>query len=118
MSFDGLLYMMGMPMLVITLGLLVLNFAIFAAHGMTTAALIWNYVRYIIATFLLPPLTAILILWLDKRPIKPMIKGIVCYPLFLGSWIAINIKALIKPDTTWTKIEHTRSVKVNELSNQ
>ena len=118
MNFDGLLYLMGMPMLIITLGLLVVNFAIYAGDGMTTSALLWNYARYIGATFLLPPLTAILIMWLDKRPIKPMIKGIVCYPLFLGSWILINIKALIKPDTTWTKIEHVRSVKVNELSNQ
>ena len=117
MNFDGLLYLMGMPMLIITLGLLVVNFAIYAGNGMTTAALLWNYARYIGATFLLPPLTAILIMWLDKRPIKPMLKGILCYPLFLGSWILINIKALIKPDTTWTKIEHTRSVKVNELSN-
>ena len=117
MNFDGFLYLMGMPMLIITLGLLVVNFVIYAGNGMTTAALIWNYARYIGATFLLPPLTAILIMWLDKRPIKPMLKGILCYPLFLGSWILINIKALIKPDTTWTKIEHTRSVKVNELSN-
>ena len=118
MNFDGLLYLMGMPMLIITLGLLVVNFAIYAGNGMTTAALIWNYARYLGATFLLPPLTAILIMWLDKRPIKPMLKGILCYPLFLGSWILINIKALIKPDTTWTKIEHTRSVKVSELDNK
>ena len=118
MNFDGLLYLMGMPMLVITLALLIINLAIYAANGMTTTALIWNYIKYLIATFLMPPLTAIFILWLDKRPIKPMLKGIICYPLFLGSWILINIKALIKPDTTWTKIEHTRSVKVNELDNK
>jgi len=52
---------------------------------------------------------------LDKRPVKPMIKGLICFPLFMGSWILINIKALIKPDTTWKKIEHVRSVKANEL---
>ena len=54
---------------------------------------------------------------IEHKEVKPMAKGLLCYPLFLGSWILINIKALIKPDTTWTKIEHTRSVKVNELSN-
>ena len=53
---------------------------------------------------------------LDKRKIKPMLKGLLCYPLFLGSWILINIKALIKPNTTWEKIDHVRSVKVKELS--
>lgn len=117
MNFDGLLYLMGIPMLIITLGLLVINLIIYMASGMTTAAFIWNCLKYLGATFLLPPLTAILIMWLDKRPIRPMIKGILCYPLFLGSWILINIKALIKPDTTWDKIEHTRSVKAEELDN-
>ena len=52
---------------------------------------------------------------LEKRPIKPMIKGLICYPIFMGSWIVINIKALIKPNTTWEKIEHVGSVKVKEL---
>ena len=117
MNFDGFLYLMGMPMLIITFLLLFVNFVIYFGNGMTTFELIWNIAKYIGATFLLPPLTAMLVMLLDKRPIKPMIKGIICYPLFLGSWILINIKALIKPDTTWTKIEHTRSVKVDELSN-
>jgi len=117
MNFDGLLYLMGMPMLILTLGLLGVNLALYLGDGMSFMELIWNYIRYIGATFVIPPITAILILLLDKRPVKPMLKGVFCYPLFLGSWIFINIKALIKPDTTWTKIEHTRSVKVNELSN-
>ena len=79
---------------------------------MTLAGLIFNYAKYLIATFIIPPLTAILTLVLDKRPIKPMLKGVLCYPLFLGSWILINIKALIKPNTTWEKIEHVRDIKV------
>ena len=53
---------------------------------------------------------------LDKRPIKPMIKGLLCYPLFLGSWIVINIKCMIKPDTKWEKIEHVRDIKINEVN--
>ena len=117
MNFDGFLYLMGMPMLIITFLLLFVNFVIYFGNGMTTITLLWNIAKYIGATFLLPPLTAMLVMILDKRPIKPMIKGLICYPLFLGSWILINVKALIKPDTTWTKIEHTRSVKVDELSN-
>jgi len=63
----------------------------------------------------MPPLTALLILILDKRPIKPMIKGLICYPLFMGSWILINIKALIKPNTKWEKINHVRSIKAEEI---
>jgi len=116
MNFDGLLYLMGMPMLILTLGLLGVNLALYLGDGMSFMELIWNYIRYIGATFVIPPITAILILLLDKRPVKPMLKGVFCYPLFLGSWIFINIKALIKPDTTWQKIDHVRSIKANEIS--
>ena len=115
-TFDGLLYLMGMPLLVITLALLVLNFAIFSGNGMTGVALLCNIGRYVIATFLLTPLTAAFAMILDKRKIKPMLKGLLCYPLFLGSWILINIKAIIKPNTTWEKIEHVRNIDVKELS--
>ena len=115
-TFDGLLYLMGMPLLVITLSLLLLNVAIFSGHGMTGSELLWNIGKYVFATFLLTPITAAFAMILDKRKIKPMLKGLLCYPLFLGSWILINIKALIKPNTTWEKIDHVRSVKVKELS--
>ena len=84
---------------------------------MTNIDFLLSIAKYILCTFVLTPLSALATLVLDKRKVKPMLKGLMCYPLFLGSWILINIKALIKPDTTWTKIEHTRSVKVNELSN-
>ena len=103
---------MGMPILIVTLAILVINLIIYIGDGMTFAGLIWNYAKYLVATFIMPPLSAIFVLILDKRPIKPMIKGILCYPLFLGSWILINIKALIKPNTTWEKIDHVRDIKV------
>ncbi len=115
-TFDGLLYLMGMPLLVITLSLLILNLVIFSGNGMTSAELVWSIGKYVVATFLLTPITAAFTMILDKRKLKPMLKGLLCYPLFLGSWILINIQALIKPNTTWEKIEHVRSIKVKELS--
>ena len=115
-TFDGLLYLMAMPILVVTLSLLILNFAIYIGNGMTAFQFILSILKYVVATFLITPLTAWFTLKLDKRKIKPMLKGLLCYPLFLGSWILINIKALIKPNTTWEKIDHIRSVKVKELS--
>ena len=115
-TFDGLLYLMGMPLLIITLSLLLLNAIIYAGHGMSTMSFIWNVAKYVVATFLMTPLTAWFTMKLDKRDVKPMAKGLLCYPLFLGSWILINIKALIKPNTTWEKIDHVRSIDVKELS--
>ena len=116
MNFDGFLYLMGIPMMLVTFLLLIVNFIIYVASGMTTAALLWSYAKYLGATFLMPILMGLLILALDKRPIRPMIKGLLCYPLFLGSWILINIKSMFKPDTKWEKIEHVRDVKINQIN--
>ncbi len=115
-TFDGLLYIVGsIPMFVITLVLLLINAVMYIGKGMTRLALIENYLRYLIPTFLLPIITAVIIMKLDKKPIKPMIKGLICYPIFLGSWLVINFKCLFKRDTNWEKIEHVRDIKINEI---
>ena len=114
-NLDGFLYLMGMPILVITLALLVINVLIYLGNGMTLLGLILNLMNYVLVTFLVPPLSALSILIIDKRPIKPMIRGLLCYPLFLGSWILINIKAMIKPNTKWEKIEHVRDIKADDI---
>lgn len=116
MNFDGLLYMLGTaPMLILTILLLVLNVIIFLTNGMTFNDLIWNAARYIVPTFLLPIFTGIMIMLIDKKPIRPMIKGLILYPLFLGSWILINIKCLFKRETSWEKIEHNVSKNIEEM---
>ena len=116
MNFDGLLYMFGIPMMILTFLLLGINTILYLGAEMTFAELIGNYARYLIATFILPVITGTAIMALDKREIKPMLFGIICYPLFLGSWILINLKCLIKPDTKWEKIEHVRDINITEVS--
>ena len=117
MNFDGLLYLIGsIPMFILTLVLLALNFVIYIANGMTAVDLLINCLRYFLPTFLLPIFTAILIMVLDKKPIRPMLKGLIFYQLFLGSWLLINFKCLFKRDTSWDKIDHVRNVKINEVN--
>ena len=117
MNFDGLLYMLGsIPMFVLTIVLLLLNFVMYFGNGMTTTDLIINCLRYLLPTFLLPIFTAIIIMILDKKPIKPMLKGLALYPLFLGSWLLINFKCLFKRETKWEKINPVRDIKINEVS--
>ena len=115
MNFDGLLYMLGsIPMFVITILLLVLNAISYLFNGMTTPDFIMNIIRYVVPTFFLPILTALIIMIIDKKPIKKMWKGLLMYPIFLGSWLLINFKCLFKRDTTWEKIEHVRNVKIED----
>ena len=45
-----------------------------------------------------------------------LISGILLFPVFLLSWIPINIKCLIKRDTKWKEIKHTRSVNIEEIN--
>jgi hypothetical protein len=116
MNFDGLLYIIGsIPMLIISIILTVLNCVMFLSQEMTNVELIYNLMKYVIPTLLLPIITALIAMILDKKPIKPMIKGLLCYPAFMGSWILINLKCLVKRETTWEKIEHVRSIKIAEV---
>lgn len=115
MNFDGLLYLMGIPMMIVTMLLLAINTVIFLADGMSAGALIFNYAKYLIATFIVPVITAIFVMLIEKKPIKKMIKGIILFPIFMGTWIIINLKCIIKPNTTWEKIEHKRNVKINDI---
>ena len=115
-TFDGLLYIVGsIPMFIITLVLLLVNAIIYMGDGMTKVDLIESYLMYIIPTFLLPIITGAIIMKLDKKPIRPMIKGLLCYPLFLVTWLMINFKCLFKRETNWEKIEHVRDIKINEV---
>jgi glycosyltransferase, family 2 len=116
-NFDGLLYMLGsIPMFVITILLLLLNAVFYLTKGMSTADFTLNILKFIIPTFILPIFTALFVMIIDKRPIKKMIKGLVLYPLFLGSWLLINFKCLFKRETTWEKIEHVRKVDINTIN--
>ncbi len=116
MNFDGLLYIAGTtPMLVLTFGVMLLNIIMYAAKEMSTQLLIINILNYLIPTLLLPVGTAAIVMILEKKPIKPMIKGMLCYPLFMGTWVLINLKCLFKRETSWEKIEHVRNIKIAEV---
>ena len=116
MNLDGLLYILGsVPMFVITLILLLINAVIYLKKEMTTQIFVLNILRFVLPTFIAPILVAILIMIIDKKPIKKMWKGLLMYPVFMGSWLLITLKCLFKQDTKWEKIEHTRDVKIDEV---
>lgn len=115
-NFDGLLYILGsIPMFIVTIILQVINAVVYLNKGMTTGDFILNILRYLVPTLILPILVAIFVMILDKKPIRKMWKGILMYPVFMGSWLLINFKCLFKQDTTWEKIEHDRDVKIKDI---
>ena len=90
----------------------------YAGQGMTETELFINILRYLLPTFLLPVLTAVIAMFLDRRPIRPMLKGLMCYPLFMGSWLLINFKCLFRRETSWEKIDHVRDIKIGEVEEE
>ena len=118
MNLDGFFYIIGsIPMFIVSIFLLVANFIMYFANTMPGIGLIMNIGRYIIPTLFLPSVTAIFAMFLDKKPIKPMIKGLIMYPAFMGSWLLINFKCLFKKETTWEKINHVRNIKIADVKN-
>ncbi len=115
MNFDGALYLFGIPMMLLTFLLLGVNILLYMGSEMGIAELMWNVGKFLFTTFLMPVVTGVAIMALEKKPIKPMFKAIVMYPVFMGSWILINIKCLIKPNTKWEKIEHVRDINIQEV---
>ena len=119
MNFDGLLYIAGTtPMLILTFGIIILNCIMYAAQTMSTWLFIINILNYLIPTLLFPIFTAMFVMILEKKPIKPMIKGLLCYPAFMGTWVIINLKCLFKRETTWEKIDHVRDIKIAEVKEE
>jgi cadmium resistance protein CadD (predicted permease) len=97
-----------MPMLVVTMILMIINCAMFLSQEMTNMELIYNVMRYLIPTLLLPIGTALIAMVLDRKPIKSMIKGLICYPVFMGTWILIIISILSAQGLKWIPVEYIR----------
>ena len=116
MNFDGALYLFGIPMMLLTFLLLAVNILLYLGAEMAVTDLMWNIGKFLFTTFLMPVVTGVAIMALEKKPIKPMLKSIIMYPVFMGSWIVINIKCLIKPNTKWEKIEHVRDINIKEVT--
>ena len=116
MNFDGLLYLLGTaPMLVLTLLLVVVNIVLFATGEMDSIDFLIQILKYIIPTVLVLPFMGFVVMYLEKKKIKPMLKGLFLFPVFMGSWLLINVKCLFKRDTEWKKIEHNNSKKIDDI---
>ena len=115
-NIDGLLYIAGsIPMFVVTILLLFSNAIVYLNQGMTTEDFLINILKYVIPTFFVPIIAAAYTMVLEKKSFKGMWKGLLLYPLFMGSWLLINFKCLFVQNTSWDKIDHTRSVKIEEV---
>lgn len=116
-SFDGLVYIMCIPLFVISILLAVVNFIMWLAEQMTFGKMISYLLLMGLLAYVVLAFSAIITLVVEKRSIKKMIKGIITYPLFMATWSVINFVCIfrIKRNVKWDKIEHNRNIDINEI---
>lgn len=58
---------------------------------------------------------SVLVMLLERKPIRSMLRGIFTYWVFIMSWLPINAYCLVHRTTEWKTIAHTRSVKLSQI---
>ena len=58
---------------------------------------------------------SILVIKMNNKKVRNYIKGIVMLPIFVLTWLPINILALLNQKAEWEKIEHTRNIKIDKM---
>jgi len=49
------------------------------------------------------------------KKILPLMSSILLFPLFIATWIPINISCMVKKHTKWEEIKHSRSVEIKDV---
>lgn len=58
---------------------------------------------------------ALLAVTANGKPLRPMLRGMAGYWVFLLSWLPINLLCLVKKTTRWEAIPHTRALSLSQL---
>lgn len=114
-NLDALLYILGVPMFLIAILLVLTNIVLYFTNQMGLTDLLINLFLYFFTIFIMPFLGAIITVIFEKKSFKKLWKGVVGYPIFMLSWLIINIKCIFKPTVKWEKIEHKVSKSIEEI---
>jgi cellulose synthase/poly-beta-1,6-N-acetylglucosamine synthase-like glycosyltransferase len=112
---DAIIYNLGMPFILLSLFILSIN--LFKYILLPT--ILWKYAKdfasWIGVIVLIPMFQSALVVVLERKNIRAVWKGIITYPIFLLSWVLINISAFFNTKMEWKQISHVRSVKIQEI---
>ena len=94
--------------------------AVFIAHiiaCIVSDSYTWmiNQVGSLAFMYLMSVALSVMVIKVNNKKIKTYIKGIFTLPIFMLTWIPINIAALLNQNSKWEKIEHTRNVDIEKM---
>ena len=83
---------------------------------------IWNVIKYILESIVGLYITSIIVELLaiiyKKEKLKQVWKGLIYFPIFILTWLPINVVCYISKKTKWDVIKHSRNIKINEILSQ
>lgn len=112
---DAIIYILGMPMMLISLFITILDFIKFFVDPHVYAFSIIGGIKFSFFTIIIAIIQALLITIVENKNIKKVWKGIATYPIFLISWFVINIIAFFNQKMQWKPIEHIKSIEIHEV---
>lgn len=73
-------------------------------------------IYFFLICYLLNVLINIFIVKIYHKKIKDFYKGIIMFPVFVLTWIPINIVCIFKKTKTWEEIKHDKNIKISNLN--
>lgn len=74
-----------------------------------------NKMFSLILGYIISILLSLIVLIMDKRKIKNVIKGIFTLSIFMVTWIPINVSCILKKEFNWEPIKHTRNIDIESV---
>ena len=112
---DAAIYTLGMPMILISLLITLIDIIKFLIAPTKYAFSIIGGIKFTIITILIAISQTLLITIIQKKKIRNVWKGIATYPIFLISWFLINIVAFFNLKMQWKPINHIKSIEIQEM---
>ncbi len=90
--------------------MLQMHYNLFPSTPVFTSLFLSVLVSYVVSAGM-----AVGVVLLERKPLLPMLRGVLSYWVFLMSWLPINAYCLIHRTTEWKAIAHTRGVGLSQI---
>lgn len=90
--------------------ILQVHYRLFPSTPVFTSLFLSVLVSYAVSTLMAAAVTL-----LERKPVFPMLRGVLSYWVFIISWLPINTYCLIHRSTEWKAIAHTRSMGLSQI---
>ena len=113
---DACIFLMGMPIVIVSIVASFLNFIqIWAMPMKQGLSVIQDKIEFSLLFIIISIIQALAIVLLEKKDLKKVWHGVLTYPFFLGICFVVNVAAFFNRKMTWRPIKHVSNVKIKDI---